>query len=85
MGVSLKVPQEHLEFKYIVNGVGNFNPDYPTEFTNDVMRVNVKHIDPVKRQIDGGALRKIVSKISGLDVYSLFSVAETSSMLLFRV
>jgi len=82
---TVKVPQERLEFKFIVDGVEKFNPDYPTEFTVEGMRVNVKHIDPDKRKVDGGAFRKIVSKISGLDVYSPFSVAETLSMLLFRV
>ncbi len=82
---TVKVPQERLQFKYIVDGVEKFNPDYPTEFTEEGEKVNVKHVDPDKKKGPVGHIRKIVSKISGLDVYSPFAIGETVSMVLFRV
>lgn len=82
---TVTVPQERLEFKFIVDGVEKFNPDYPTIYTETGERVNVKHVDPDKKKAEGGGMRKIVSKISGLDMYSPFAMKETLSMLLFRV
>lgn len=82
---TVKVPQERLEFKFIVDGVEKFNPDYPTMYTETGERVNVKHVDPDGKKNKTGAVRKIVSKISGLDMYSPFHMAETLSMIVFRV
>jgi len=82
---TVKVPQERLEFKFIVDGVEKFNPDYPTMYTETGERVNVKHVDPDGKKNSAGTVRKIVSKISGLDMYSPFHMAETLSMILFRV
>ncbi len=82
---TVKVPQERLEFKFIVDGVEKFNPDYPTMYTETGERVNVKHVDPDGKKTSAGNIRKIVSKISGLDMYSPFHMQETLSMILFRV
>lgn len=82
---TVKVPQERLEFKFIVDGKEKFNPDYPTVYTETGERVNVKHVDPDGKKNAAGTVRKIVSKISGLDMYSPFHMQETLSMILFRV
>eukprot|EP00171_Calliarthron_tuberculosum_P020816 IDg20816t1 len=79
---TVKVPQERLEFKFIVDGVEKFNPDYPTIYTETGERVNVKHVDPDGKKNSAGTVRKIVSKISGLDMYSPFHMAETLSMII---
>lgn len=82
--IAVDVPDERVEFKFIVDGRAKFNPDYPTTHTEDGERVNVKTADPdVKRK--AGAMRKIVSKISGLDMYSPFHIQEAISMVLFRL
>lgn len=82
--IALDVPDERIEFKFIVDGRAKFNPDYPTTHTEEGERVNVKSTDPdVKKK--AGAMRKIVSKISGLDMYSPFHIQEAISMLVFRV
>lgn len=81
---TIDVPNERLEFKYIVDGREKFNPDYPTTHTEEGERVNVKHVDP-DVQKKAGPVRKIVSKISGLDMYSPFHMQETISMIFFRL
>lgn len=83
---AVQVPQERLEFKFVVDGKEKFNPDYPTMHTEEGDRVNVKHSDPDgNKKVHAGPVRKIVSKISGLDMYSPFHMQETISMILFRV
>eukprot|EP00178_Gracilaria_changii_P016695 TRINITY_DN479_c3_g6_i1.p1 TRINITY_DN479_c3_g6~~TRINITY_DN479_c3_g6_i1.p1 ORF type:complete len:872 (+),score=137.17 TRINITY_DN479_c3_g6_i1:313-2928(+) len=82
---AVKVPQERLEFKFVVDGREKYNPDYPTVHTEDGERVNVKHIDPDNQKKNIGPVRKIVSKISGLDMYSPFHLQETLSMIVFRL
>lgn len=84
--VVVQVPQERLEFKFVVDGREKYNPDYPTVHTEEGERVNVKHIDPdTTKKRQAGAVRKIVSKISGLDMYSPFHLQETVSMIIFRL
>lgn len=83
--VVVPIPQERVEFKYVVDGREKYNPDYPTIHTEDGERVNVKHIDPDMKKKKAGPVRKIVSKISGLDMYSPFHLQETVSMIIFRV
>lgn len=83
--LALKVPQERLEFKFIVDGRERHNPDYPTIQTDEGDRLNVKHLDPDSKKKEVGTVRKIVSKISGLDMYSPFHLQETVSMIIFRV
>lgn len=83
---AVQVPQERLEFKFVVDGREKYNPDYPTMHTEEGERVNVKHIDPdTNKKKHAGPVRKIVSKISGLDMYSPFHLQETISMIVFRV
>lgn len=82
---AVQVPQERLEFKFVVDGREKYNPDYPTVHTEEGERVNVKHIDPDTKKKLAGPVRKIVSKISGLDMYSPFHLQETVSMIVFRV
>ena len=67
---AVQVPQERLEVKFVVDGREKYNADYPTVHTEEGERVNVKHIDPDTRKKTAGPMRKIVSKISGLDMYS---------------
>lgn len=81
----VEVPQERLEFKFVVDGREKYNPDYPTVHTEEGERVNVKHIDPDVGKKSAGPMRKIVSKISGLDMYSPFHLQETVSMIIFRL
>lgn len=81
---TVEVPDERLEFKFIVDGREKFNPDYPTKHTDEGERVNVRNVDPEVKQ-KAGTMRKIVSKISGLDVYSPFHIQETISMIAFRL
>eukprot|EP00177_Eucheuma_denticulatum_P004887 GFKZ01008882.1.p1 GENE.GFKZ01008882.1~~GFKZ01008882.1.p1 ORF type:complete len:884 (+),score=127.73 GFKZ01008882.1:42-2654(+) len=83
---AVQVPQERLEFKFVVDGREKYNPDYPTVHTEEGERVNVKHVDPdTAKKLKAGPVRKIVSKISGLDMYSPFHLQETISMIVFRV
>lgn len=82
---AVQVPQERLEFKFVVDGREKYNPDYPTVHTEEGERVNVKHVDPDNKKKAAGPVRKIVSKISGLDMYSPFHLQETISMIVFRV
>jgi cellulose synthase/poly-beta-1,6-N-acetylglucosamine synthase-like glycosyltransferase len=81
---TVQVPNERLEFKFIVDGREKFNPDYPTGHNDDGERVNVKNADPEAKR-KAGAMRKLVSKISGLDMYSPFHIQETISMIMFRI
>lgn len=82
--LAVDIPDERVEFKYIVDGRAKFNPDYPNEVTEEGERVNFKTSDSdVNRK--AGAMRKIVSKISGLDMYSPFHIQEAISMFLFRL
>lgn len=83
--VAVQVPQERLEFKFVVDGREKYNPDYPTVHTEEGERVNVKNVDPDTKKKSAGPVRKIVSKISGLDMYSPFHLQETISMIVFRV
>lgn len=82
---AVQVPQERLEFKFVVDGREKYNPDYPTMHTEEGERVNVKHNDPDTKKKSAGPVRKIVSKISGLDMYSPFHLQETISMIVFRL
>lgn len=82
---AVQVPQERLEFKFVVDGREKYNPDYPTIHTEEGERVNVKHVDPDTKKKRAGTVRKIVSKISGLDMYSPFHLQETLSMIVFRL
>lgn len=83
---AVTIPQERVEFKFVVDGREKFNPDYPTIHTEEGERVNVKHFDPDEnKKKHPGPVRKVISRISGLDMYSPFHLQETISMIIFRV
>lgn len=83
--IVLPIPStERVEYYFFVDGERRVASDLPA-VTNELGEfVNVKHADPtvVHR---AGRVRKILSKISGLDLYSPFQKTSVASMILFRV
>jgi len=97
---AVEVPVGRLEFRFIVDGVAKYNPDLPTTVEESTgVRVNVRHGDDTLPPgvagagvdgVDGGKThisrrRRLMSRISGLDMYSPYSMQHAVGMLIFRV
>lgn len=83
--VVLPVPSnERAEFKFFVDGKEQIAKDLPFIINEDGDEVNVKNPDPTTA-IKKGRARSIMSKISGLDLYSPLHRQQVISMIVFRI
>lgn len=85
--IVLPIPStERIEYKFVVDGEEKVAQDLPRIRNDRGMTVNVKHSDPtVSTQSGTGKIRKIMSKIRGLDLYSPLEGRSFASMYVFRV
>lgn len=82
--IVLPIPSnERCEYKFLVDGVERVAEDLPRILNEMNMLVNVKHPDPTVSS-KSGKVRKILSKIRGVDMYSPLEGRHFASMLLFR-
>lgn len=82
--VVLPIPSnERVEYFFYVDGVKRVAGDVPAAVNEHGEHVNIKHGDPTVSQ-KSGRVRKIISKISGLDLYSPHQRQQVGSMILFR-
>lgn len=83
--IVLPIPAtERVEFFFYVDGKKKVATDLPAITNKDGEHVNVKHGDPTMTA-KAGRVNKILSKISGLDLYSPFQRSQVASMLIFRL
>lgn len=75
---------ERVEYFFYVDGHRQVSSKAPLIVNEFEQQVNVKHAEPTMTQ-KAGRVRKILSKISGLDLYSPFQNSQMASMLLFRL
>lgn len=82
--IVLPIPSdERCEYKFVVDGQERVAEDLPRILNEMNMLVNVKHPDPTV-SAKSGKVRKIMSKIRGVDMYSPLEGRHFASMLLFR-
>lgn len=83
--IVLPIPaSERVEYIFYVDGerrVSSSNPSLVNEFDQ---HVNVKHGEATITE-KAGRVNKIISKISGLDLYSPFQGSQVASMMIFRL
>lgn len=83
--IVLPIPAtERVEYFFYVDGKKMVANDLPSNVNAVGEHVNVKHGDPTMVH-RAGRVRKILSKISGLDLYSPFQGSQVASMLIFRL
>lgn len=83
--IVLPIPAtERVEYFFYVDGKKMVATDLPSIVNASGEHVNVKHGDPTVAH-RAGRVRKILSKISGLDLYSPFQGSQVASMLIFRL
>ncbi|KAK1869786.1 hypothetical protein I4F81_012252 [Pyropia yezoensis] len=90
----VSVPLGRLTYSFLVDGQPKYNPDCPTLVNEAGVRVNVRH-GGSDGDCDGEAdeewgkgrpsrARRVLSQVSGLDLYSQHSTSDIVSMLVFR-
>lgn len=83
--IVLPIPAtDRVEYVFYVDGKRRVAPNLPAVVTESGEHVNVKHGDPTIA-LKAGRVKKILSKISGLDLYSPFQKQQVASMMLFRL
>lgn len=83
--IVLPIPAtERVEYFFYVDGQRRVATDHPSMVNEMGEHVNVKHGDATISH-KAGRVRKIISKISGLDLYSPFQRQQVASMILFRL
>lgn len=83
--VVLPIPAtEQVEYIFFVDGQRRVASELPSIVNEAGDNVNVKHGDPTVTH-NAGRVKKIISKISGLDLYSPFQRQKVASMILFRL
>lgn len=83
--IVLPVPgNERAEFKFYVDGKEQVAKDLPYIVNENGEEVNVKHADP-SYTVQRGRAKTILSKISGLDLYSPVQRQQVISMMIFRL
>lgn len=83
--IVLPIPStDRVEYFFFVDGQRKVASDLPAIVNEHGDHVNVKHGDPTIIH-KAGRVRKIISKISGLDLYSPFQGAQIASMIIFRI
>lgn len=83
--IVLAIPStDRVEYCFFVDGKEKVASDLPSIVNEKGDHVNVKHGDPTISHKAGRA-RKILSKISGLDLYSSFQRQQIASMIIFRL
>lgn len=83
--IVLPIPAtERVEYFFYVDGVKRVAKDAYSHVNEHGEHVNAKNGDPTISH-KAGRVRKILSKISGLDLYSPFQRQQLASMILFRL
>lgn len=83
--IVLPIPyNQRVEYCFYVDGVRRVASDVPAHVNKNGEHVNIKHGDPTITH-KSGRVSKILSKISGLDLYSPFQRQQVASMLIFRL
>ncbi|PXF48502.1 Cellulose synthase catalytic subunit A [UDP-forming] [Gracilariopsis chorda] len=83
--IVLPIPAtERVEYFFYVDGQKRVAADLPSHVNEHGEHVNIKHSEPTVAQ-KAGRVSKILSKISGLDLYSPFQRQQIASMIIFRL
>lgn len=83
--IVLPIPAtERVEYCFYVDGERCVSLRHPAIVNEFGLHVNVKHGDATIMH-KSGRVRKILSKISGLDLYSPFQRQQVASMMIFRL
>lgn len=83
--VVLPIPSnEKVEYVFFVDGERRVAQKLPSHINEKGEHVNVKHAEPTIMH-RGGRVKNIISKISGVDLYSPFQGQQVASMLIFRL
>lgn len=83
--IVLPIPAtEQVDYIFFVDGQRRVATDLPSIVNEAGNHVNIKHGDPTVTH-KAGRVKKILSKISGLDLYSPFQRQKVASMIIFRL
>lgn len=83
--VVLPIPStQRVEYFFYIDGQKRVATELPSLVNENGDHVNVKHGDPTMTH-KSGRVKKIISKISGLDLYSPFQRQQVASMIIFRL
>lgn len=83
--IVLPIPAtERVEYFFYVDGERRVASDHPSIVNEFDQHVNVKHADATTTT-KAGRVKAILSKISGLDLYSPFERQQVASMMIFRL
>lgn len=85
--IILPIPiTQRVEYYFYVDGIRKVSSKYPSIVNEFGHKVNVKHSDiNIATNVSSGRVKSILSKISGLDLYSPFQRQQFISMILFRI